>query len=260
MRFKARGGQLENTRSQPDSIPDTNSTFKKAAMTAKASARPRASLRRTRVYVVDDHPLTRRGLVQLISRENDLEIVGEAGTAVEALTGISQHRPQLVIVDLTLGDLSGLEVIKEVRSRWPRIKVLVASMHTQTSYVERAMRAGASGYLTKDAPQSELLEAIRCVLDSRIYLNPQMSTEMLSRVINAGHGQAKDPIEGLSDRELEVFDLLGQGLRTRDVATRLCLSVKTIETYRDNIKSKLGLDSSVELIHRATRWKMERDG
>lgn len=196
----------------------------------------------------------------MISRESDLEIVGEAGTAVEALAGIAEHRPQLVIVDLTLGDLSGLEIIKEVRSRWPRIKVLVASMHTQTSYVERAMRAGASGYLTKDAPQSELLEAIRCVLDGKIYLNPQMSTEMLRRVINAGNGQAKDPIESLSDRELEVFDLLGQGLRTRDVAERLCLSVKTIETYRDNIKGKLGLDSSVELIHRATRWKMERDG
>jgi DNA-binding NarL/FixJ family response regulator len=251
---------LEHSNPKSDAKAETGDALKESPITTKASPRARAPRRRTRVYVVDDHPLTRRGLVQLIARESDLEIVGEAGAAVEALAGIAEHRPQLVIVDLTLGDLSGLEIIKEVRSRWPRIKVLVASMHTQTSYVERAMRAGASGYLTKDAPPSELLEAVRCVLDGKIYLNPQMSTEMLRRVINAGKDQVKDPIESLSDRELEVFDLLGQGLRTRDVAERLCLSVKTIETYRDNIKSKLGLDSSVELIHRATRWKMERDG
>jgi DNA-binding NarL/FixJ family response regulator len=209
---------------------------------------------------VDDHPIIRHGMAQLIDREQDLQVSGQAGGMAEALSAIKDADPDLVLVDLSLGDSGGIELIKELKARESPAKVMVVSMHDETTYAERAIRAGAMGYITKDAPNDELLTAIRQVLRGKIYLNAEMSDQLLHRVLEGDDTLGRSPIEKLSDRELEVFDLIGQGLRTSDIADRLCLSRKTIETYRENIKDKLDLRDSTELVHHAIRWKLDRDG
>lgn len=224
----------------------------------KARARSVATQNTKRLFLVDDHPMIRHSLNQMLSQQDGLVVVGEAGGAIEAMSGIAQTNPQLVITDLTLAEGDGLDLIKNIRSQWPEIKILVASMHGDPTYAERAMRAGALGYITKDQPPNEIAEAVRTVLRKRIYVSPDLSNALMSRALQNDDGLAKSPIDALSDRELQVFELLGDGKSTREIAEKLSLSIKTIETYRDNIKQKLSLKNSNELTHRAVCWKLDQ--
>jgi DNA-binding NarL/FixJ family response regulator len=214
----------------------------------------RAAAKKKKVLIVDDHPMMREGVALLISREKDLEVCGEADTAATALEKVAQLKPELVIVDITLPGRSGLELIKDIEAMHPGTLVLVVSMHEESLYAERVLRAGGRGYVMKQEGGKKLLEAIRHVLTGQIYVSSSMSARILE--IFSGHraGTAKSPIEGLTDREFEVFRLIGQGAGTREIAKKLHLSVKTVEVHRLNIKAKLKLSTASELVHYAVRW------
>ncbi len=212
------------------------------------------TLARARVFVVDDHPLVRRGLAALIGQAPDLEICGEAPGHQEALSAITESRPDIVLVDISLRASNGLDLIKDIRSAQPALITLVISMHDETTYAERVLRAGARGYLMKSEANSTIVEAIRKVLKGEIYVSEPMAMRLLQRIAGAGPRQGGSPIDTLSDRELEVFVLIGGGMGTRQIAERLQLSPKTIEAHRAHIKKKLGLPTSAELIRNAIRW------
>ena len=208
--------------------------------------------RKRRIFLVEDHPVTREGFAQLINYQADLEVCGQAGSAGKALAAIESNRPDLLIVDISLSDSNGLELIKDLKARYPKLPSLVLSTHDEALFAERALRAGATGYVMKQAPTSEVMTAIREVLNGRLYLSELMRSSVLHK-----HLQGADQstgVEALSDRELEVFQLLGQGHTTRQIASRLHLSVSTIETYRAHIKEKLRLNNGTELVHRAVEW------
>jgi DNA-binding NarL/FixJ family response regulator len=206
------------------------------------------------ILIVDDHPMMREGLAQLISREKDLAVCGEADTAHDALDKTGRLKPDVVIVDITLPGRSGLELIKDLQAIHAGTLVLVVSMHEESLYAERVLRAGARGYVMKQEGGRKLLEAIRHVLAGQISVSPAISARILE--IFSGHRaeSAQSPIEGLTDREFEIFRLIGQGASTRDIAKQLHLSVKTVEVHRLHIKTKLKLSTASELIHRAVRW------
>jgi DNA-binding NarL/FixJ family response regulator len=206
------------------------------------------------ILIVDDHPMMREGLAQLISREKDLTVCGEADTAHEALTKTGQLKPDLVIVDITLPGRSGLELIKDIQAMHSGTLLLVVSMHEESLYAERVLRAGARGYVMKQEGGKKLIEAIRQVLNGQIYVSASMSARILE-VFSGHRAEAGDsPVAGLTDREFEVFRLIGQGANTRDIAKNLRLSVKTVEVHRLNIKAKLKLSTASELVHYAVRW------
>jgi DNA-binding NarL/FixJ family response regulator len=209
--------------------------------------------KKTSVLVVDDHPMLRQGLIQMIGQEPDLEVKGEAGTFDEALAAVESLQPDLAIVDVSLGDADGLELVKQITSRWPSVFVVVLSMHSEKLYAERALRAGAHGYVMKQEPPQKIIDAILRVRDGGVAVSEELQTRWLRRVV-AGRQQERSPMETLTDRELAVFRLIGTGSSTRDIAKHLNLSVKTVESYRENIKNKLGIDSATELIQRATLW------
>lgn len=210
-----------------------------------------------RVFMADDHQVMRECVSKVLDLEENLEIIGEAAGARDAIAALAQEQPDLLITDLSLGDGSGLELIKDVQSRWPAIKVLVMSMHTEPSYAERALRSGALGYVSKEQPTEVMIEAIRSVLRDKIYISPDLSDTVMHRALTTEEGTGDSPVDHLSDRELQVFEMIGDGLTTRSVAERLTLSIKTIETYRDNIKKKLGLENSNMLVHQAVRYKLD---
>ncbi|MCX5660014.1 MAG: response regulator transcription factor [Planctomycetota bacterium] len=224
----------------------------------RAIRKSEAPQRRARIVLVDDHPIVRHGLAQVIAREPDMEVCGEASNAGEAIQLISACMPDLVVVDLTLQDGDGIELIKDIKARHEPIKMLVSSMHDETLYAERALRAGAAGYINKAASREQVTGAIRQVLRGKIYLSDSVSNRLLQRVVDRNDDATQSPVEKLSDRELAVFDMIGQGLSTRQIAERLHLSVKTIETYREHIKSKLSLSKSSELVRHAVRWQLEQ--
>jgi DNA-binding NarL/FixJ family response regulator len=207
-----------------------------------------------KVFIVDDHPIVRRGIAQLLSDESDLVVCGEADSAEKALEGIALTNPDLAIVDLTLAGAVGLSLIKELRERRPPVASLVLSMHDESLYAERALRAGASGYIMKQEATDHIVEAVRQVLRGEIYLSEKMAARMLHRLAGEEGGMRPASIESLSDRELEVFHLVGAGLATREVAEKLYLSVKTIETHLEHIKTKLGLANGRELVRYAVKW------
>ncbi len=209
-----------------------------------------------RIFIVDDHPLVRSGFHQLIAGEPDLSVCCEAGTVAEALEQLAVHDPDLAIVDISLPDGNGLELIKRMRARAPWVRVLVASMHDEDLLAERALRAGAMGYINKQEAAAMVIGAIRQILKGKIYVSEHV-TERLRGVADTGEEPHSSPVEFLSNRELEVFDLIGRGLGTGDIAERLHLSVKTIETYRANIKKKLKLRSAAELSRSAIQWSLE---
>ena len=211
----------------------------------------------TRILIVDDHPLVRTGFAQLIGDCPDLEVCGEAGDMAEALKQIEATSPDLAIIDLSLAGGSGLDLIERIKSRHGDILMLVASMHDETLYAERVLAAGARGYINKQEAQDRIIQAIRHVLSGRVYLSQQMTDRLLSGMVDAG-GDKRD-IDSLSNRELQVFELIGQGVATSQMAEQLNLSVKTIETHQAHIKKKLGLGSAHELNQRAIRWVMEED-
>jgi DNA-binding NarL/FixJ family response regulator len=206
-----------------------------------------------RVVIVDDHPMMREGLARLIEQEPDLKVVGEADTAHQALDVIRDQKPDVVLADITLPDKSGLELIKDIQVMHPGTNVLVISMHDEALYAERVLRAGGRGYIMKQEGGKKLMEAIRQVLAGKVYLSEKMASSILE-IFSGGRPESDSPVRRLTDREFEVFQLIGQGLDMREIAERLHLSIKTAEVHRTNIKQKLELRNVGELIHFAVRW------
>lgn len=207
-----------------------------------------------RVLLIDDHPFMRAGLAQLINAQPDLVVCGEAGNPVEAFQSLAKIKPELVLSDLTMPGRSGLEFIKDLRAALPDLAILVVSMHDEVVFAERALRAGARGYIMKEAGGENLLAAIRQVLRGEVYVSPRMSSQILNNLSTRRPRGSTSPIEQLTDREFEVFQLIGQGKSTRDVAEQLHLSSKTVDVHRSHIKEKLGLKDTTALIRHAVRW------
>ena len=205
----------------------------------------------TSVMIVDDHPIVRRGLAQVIESEQDLCVCGEAEEPEQAMEVARKQEPDVAVVDIGLARGDGLELVRELRNRLPTVKALVLSLHDEAIYAERALRAGARGYIMKEAGGEEVIKAIRRVMDGEFYLSERMNARFLNRFASGGPAAGAKPVDALTDRELQVFRLIGRGRGTRDVADELGLSVKTIETYRERIKRKLGLRNAVELVQRA---------
>jgi len=207
-----------------------------------------------KVLIVDDHPLVREGLALRVSSQPDLEVCGEAASADEALNQVEATSPDLAIIDIQLVESSGIDLIKEVKARFPRVKVLVVSAYDDSLYAERALRAGALGYINKRQCQEKIIEAVRTVLDGRRYASDEITQRLFSLAVTGGAHTLADPIQRLSDRELEVFQLIGQGLKSSAIANRLFLSVHTIDSHREKIRHKLGLKNGNELMQRAVQW------
>ncbi len=220
----------------------------------KSAKRSGVKAKRTTVFIVDDHAIVRRGLEQLINQETDLVVCGEAENMQTALEAMKTLRPDVALVDLSLGGESGLELIKDIKVRYPTVAVLVLSMHDELFYAERALRAGAKGYIMKLQAADQILGAIRQILSGEIYLSGPMAAKVLRKVAGGKSEISRSPIERLSDRELEVFQLIGIGVGTRHIAERLSRSVKTVETYREHIKQKLDLKDATELTQAAIQW------
>lgn len=205
----------------------------------------------TRVLIVDDHPILRHGIAQLIGREADLACVAEAGTTDEALAALAAHPIDLAIIDLSLDAQSGMDLIRMIRQHRPGVGCLVLSMHDERLHAERALRAGARGYVMKHEATRKIVTALRCVREGRIYLSDALSAQLLERLAgqapSTGGGATSPPLATLSDRELEVLRLIGRGMRTGDIARTLHRSVHTIEAHRASIKRKLGLKTAGEL-------------
>jgi len=218
-----------------------------------SSRKSPATAARKRLLILDDHPMMREGLAQLINNESDLTVCGEAGTGLEAIDLVAKQKPDLVLADISLPDKSGLEVIKELQAFHPDLEVLVISMHEESLYAQRVLRAGARGYIMKQEGGKKLMEAIRRVLGGQIYVSEKMSSTLLES-LSGQTGKSKSPIGELSDREFEVLQLLGQGKGTSEIAAQLHLSVKTVDAHRANIKRKLNLQSASELMRYAVRW------
>jgi DNA-binding NarL/FixJ family response regulator len=214
--------------------------------------------KRARILIVDDHPAVREALASRIGRQPDLEVCGEAADMSEALRLVADTQPDLVVVDISLKTDSGIDLIKRIKDRNDSVRMLVWSMHSESLYAERALRAGALGYINKDQATDMIIDAIRRVLEGKVYLSDAMAEKMLHRAVGGGRKEAtRSPLDVLADRELEVFRLIGQGVKTAEIAERLHLSVKTVETYRDRIREKLDLSDGTELAHYATQWVLE---
>lgn len=207
-----------------------------------------------KVLVVDDHPVVRQGIGMLIDQQPDLQVCAEAGGAVDALTAIEESKPDVVIVDISLKGTSGIDLIKDIHIRYPGLPVLVLSMHHESFCAERALRAGARGYVTKGEAGQKLMDAIHRVLGGDVYLSAEMSDRMISKFVEARSDSLMSSIEGLSDRELQVFELIGEGHGTGRIAQMLHLSSKTIESHRESVKRKLKLTSASELLRHAIQW------
>lgn len=209
---------------------------------------------KTRIVLVDDHPIVRQGVRMLINQESDLEVCGEADCASDALAVIAKTRPDVAVIDLTLKESSGLELIKDIRLRFPAIRALVLSMRDESFYAERVFRAGARGYITKEEGADKVVEGIRKILEDKVYVSEKMASRMICKLVDGRADVGKSPLQCLTDRELEIFEMIGSGLATREVAQNLHLSVKTVESHREHIKSKLKLDNATELLKHAIQW------
>ncbi len=229
----------------------TNGSFKKMEKNKKKSL---TKNRKTKILIVDDHPIMRRGLTELIDLEKDLVVCGEAESVQTALELIKLHQPHVALVDLSLKNESGLELIKDIKARFPKVLMLVLSMHDEAFYAERVLRAGAKGYIMKQQATDQVLVAIRRILGGEVYLSDAISSKILRNFTGEKNEKTGSPVDQLSDRELEVFRMIGTGLGTRQIADRLSRSVKTVETYREHIKLKLDLKDSSELVQNAIQW------
>jgi DNA-binding NarL/FixJ family response regulator len=210
-----------------------------------------------RVLIVDDHPMVRLGLAELIGRESDLAVCGEAGKASQAIQMLEEARPDVVLVDISLEDMSGLDLVHLIRQQDPSLRVLVCSMHSEELYAERALRAGASGYVCKSEGSQQVLEAIRTVLKGKVRLSEGASERVLASMADYGEVPTGPRVERLSNRELEIFELIGQGKTSRQIAEELHLSIKTVDAHRQKIKTKLNLQNASELVYRAVQWVLE---
>jgi DNA-binding NarL/FixJ family response regulator len=209
-----------------------------------------------RVFVVDDQPIVRQGLALLIDQEPDLEVCGEAEEAETALSAITASRPDVLLLDISLPGPDGIELLKTIRATDPTLPVLVLSMHDESVYAERALRAGANGYIMKQEATENVLVALRRILRQEMYVSDRVASAMLRQLATDTAKPGQAPIERLSDRELEVFRLIGEGHGTRRIAEELHLSVKTVESYQAHIKAKLALHSSRDLMQRAIEWRL----
>jgi len=212
------------------------------------------------VFVVDDHPIVRQGLTLLINRESDLAVCGEAEEMHSALAAIQALKPDILIVDISLNGPDGLELLKNIRITSPRLPVLILSMHDESIYAERALRAGANGYIMKQEATEKVLVAIRRILQGDVYLSDRLTNTMLQQFVRGASPAKGSPLVNLTDRELEVFRLIGEGHGTRQIAEELHLSVKTIESYQAHIKEKLALRNARELVQHAIEWAVNLSG
>ncbi len=212
-----------------------------------------------KILVVDDHPIVRQGLAQLISAEEDLELVGEASNTEDAMKAIAKLKPDLIIVDISLKGTSGLDLTKNVLLADPGMKILIVSSHEDSFYVDRALKSGAKGYLAKQEATDQIVTAIHKVLGGEIYVSEKMRDSIVSRFISGKGDEEKTSLYNLSDRELEVLRLIGQGLTTRQIAEKLFISAKTIDSHYANIKNKLNLSNSHELIQYSVKWVLREN-
>lgn len=210
-----------------------------------------------RIVIVDDHPSTRDGLVTRVALEPDLKVVGEASDMDAGLAVIDAIRPDVALIDISLKTSSGIDLVKAIKERFPRVRILVWSMYEESLYAERALRAGAMGYINKQQATDTIISAIRTVLAGELFLSKDLAAKMLHRVIAGKASFATSPVESLSDRELETFRLIGRGMPTKDIARAMKLSPKTVETYRARIKEKLELDDMASLTREAAQWVLE---
>jgi DNA-binding NarL/FixJ family response regulator len=207
-----------------------------------------------RVFLVDDHPLVRDSLTGLINQQSDMMVCGEADSAGAAIKSLKAAEADILVIDLSLQGSSGLELIKLVKAKWPQTGIVVLSMHDETLYAERCIRAGAKAYVMKRESSRRIIFAIREVLAGRLCLSDQLAASFAAKFVGGGGGASRSPIEDLSDRELEVFELLGQGMQTRAIADALNVSIKTVQAYCARIKVKLRLTTATELLREAVRW------
>jgi DNA-binding NarL/FixJ family response regulator len=222
-------------------------------MKTQEEKRKKESASKISVLIVDDHPIVRQGFTQLINQEPDLLVCGEAENPTTAMELIDRLNPDIVLVDISLKEGNGIELVKTIRKHDPLVLMLVVSMHEESIYAERALRAGAKGYIMKHEATEKMLAAMRCVLGGKIYISDKVNDKILNKVADNADKDLS-PVDTLSDRELDVFRLLGQGQNTKQIAKKLFLSVKTVETYRANIKEKLHLENANSLVHFATQW------
>jgi DNA-binding NarL/FixJ family response regulator len=216
------------------------------------------SKKRERVLIVDDHPAVREALALRIDWQRDLKVCGEAADSGEALRLIAETQPDAAVVDISLKEGDGIDLIKRIKERNKTVRILVYSAHSESLYAERALRAGALGYINKDQDTHKIVEAIRRVLAGKVWLSETMSERLLQRAVGEeGAKVQRSPLADLADREIEVFRLIGEGVKTAEIAKRLYLSIKTVETYRDRIRQKLDLADGTKLAHYATQWVLE---
>ena len=214
--------------------------------------------KRARILIVDDHPAVREALALRIGRQRDMEVCGEAGDLGDALRQLIDNQPDVAVVDITLKSGSGIDLVKRIKDRNSHVRILIWSMHNESLYAERALRAGAFGYVNKDQATDTIVDAIRQVLAGKVYLSEAMTERMLHRAVGGEEEEiVRSPLDVLADRELEVFRHIGEGIKTAEIAKRLHLSVKTVETYRDRIRQKLHLKGGTELVHYATQWVLQ---
>lgn len=227
---------------------------------SRRDPRKKPLARKFGILLVDDHPLVRERLGDVINREKDLVVCGEAEERHQAIDLINQTPPDLAIIDITLKNSDGLELIKDIHARWSTLPMLVVSMHDETLYAERVLRAGARGYITKQEATRNILLAIRRILDGHIYLNERVATQILARLASGGADSptSNRPTDVLADRELQVFELTGRGLNGRQIAERLHIAPKTVETYRARIREKLDLKDGTALLQLAILWNHQR--
>jgi len=214
---------------------------------------------KTQILIVDDHPVVRDGLTTIINHEPDMNVCGEADSACQALKAVAELKPDVMVVDISLKNSDGIDLTKSVTAVHPKLFVIVLSVHDESMYAERALLAGAKGYLMKDAVSENIIKAIRTALSGEIYVSYTISKKFLHQIASDNAGMTKTPIESLSDRELEIFRLIGQGYKASQIADQLHLSTKTIETYRSRMKEKLNLPNAAELLQYAIKWAKSQD-
>ncbi len=238
------------------STSESNSPRRAKHLTRRTRARsnPAASIRKFRIFLVDGHPVTREGLSTLIQRETDLEVCGAVGSPAEAVSAIQATQPDMMITDMSIPGRNGIEFIKDIHAVLPALPILVLSMHDETFYAERALRSGARGYLMKEASPQKLMEVIRLILSGGSFVSPQISARLVDAAIGRRPRGSNSPIEKLSDREFEVFQHIGNGKSTKEIAGTLHLSPKTVDVHRGRIKQKLQIRDAISLLHHAVRW------
>jgi DNA-binding NarL/FixJ family response regulator len=215
---------------------------------------------KTRVFIVDDHPLLRKGLGELINQQLDMIICGEAEDAPEALKAICQIHPDLVIVDISLKSQNGIELIKNIKAINPSTQILVLSMHDESIYALRVLKAGAKAYVMKQEVVEKVMEAIRRIRAGKVFVSERVAAQMLSQVVDGNDPSRNSPVDALSDRELEIVTMIGNGTPTREIAKRLSISIKTVESHRAHIKDKLSLTNATQLVQWCVRWVEENKG